>query len=133
MKAVKANVTRGLPHTANVVACDNSGARILRIISVRNAKTVKGRKPSAGIGDYVMCSVVEGKPEMRKQVVAAVIVRQRMPYRRTDGTRVRFEDNAAVVLKDELGNPKGTIIKGPIAKEASDRWPLVAKIASMIV
>lgn len=133
MKAVKANVTRGLPHTANVVACDNSGARILRIISVRNAKTVKGRKPSAGVGDYVMCSVVEGKPEMRKQVVAAVIVRQRMPYMRSDGVRVRFEDNAAVVLKDELGNPKGTMIKGPISKESADRWPLVAKIASMIV
>lgn len=133
MKAVKARVTRGLPHTANVVAADNSGARILRIISVRGAKTVKGRKPSAGIGDYVMCSVVQGKPDMRKTVVAAVIVRQRMPYRRKDGMHVRFEDNAAVVIKDDLGNPKGTMIKGPIAKEASERWPLVSKIASSIV
>ncbi len=133
MKGVKARLTRGLPHTANVTACDNSGARILRIISVKNAKTVKGRKPSATIGDYVMCSVVEGKPEMRKQVVPAIIVRQRMPYRRLDGTRIRFEDNAAIVLKDEMGNPKGTMIKGPIAKEAADRWPLVAKIAGMII
>ncbi len=133
MKGVKARLTRGLPHTANVLACDNSGARILRIISVKNAKTVKGRKPSASVGDYVMCSVVEGKPEMRKQVVAAIIVRQRMPYRRLDGVRIRFEDNAAVVIKDEMGNPKGTMIKGPIAKEAADRWPLVAKIAGMIV
>lgn len=133
MKAVKAYVTRGLPHTANVVAADNSGARILRIISVKTAKTVKGRKPAAGIGDFVMCSVVEGKPEMRKQVVPAVIVRQRMPYRRHDGIRIRFEDNAAVVLKDEMGNPKGTMIKGPIAKEASERWPLIAKIASVVV
>lgn len=133
MKGVKARLTRGLPHTANVFACDNSGARILRIISVKNAKTVKGRKPSASVGDYVMCSVVEGKPEMRKQVVAAIIVRQRMPYRRLDGVRIRFEDNAAVVIKDEMGNPKGTMIKGPIAKEAADRWPLVAKIAGMIV
>ncbi|MBS3147865.1 50S ribosomal protein L14 [Candidatus Woesearchaeota archaeon] len=133
MKAVKARITRGLPHTANVVAADNSGARILRIISVRGAKTVKGRKPSAGVGDYVMCSVVQGRPDMRKQVVAAVIVRQRMPYRRRDGMHVRFEDNAAVVIKDDLGNPKGTMIKGPIAKEASERWPLVSKIASSIV
>ena len=133
MKAVKARITRGLPHTANVVAADNSGARILRIISVRGAKTVKGRKPSAGVGDYVMCSVVQGRPDMRKQVVAAVIVRQRMPYRRRDGMHVRFEDNAAVVIKDALGNPKGTMIKGPIAKEASERWPLVSKIASSIV
>lgn len=135
MKGVKANVTRGLPHTANVLACDNSGARILRIISVRGggSKTVKGRKPSAGVGDYVMCAVVEGKPDMRKQVVSAVIVRQRMPYKRRDGTRIRFEDNAAVVIKDDLGNPKGTMIKGPVAKEACERWPLVAKIASIIV
>ncbi len=133
MKGVKARLTRGLPHTANVLACDNSGARILRIISVKNAKTVKGRKPSASVGDYVMCSVVEGKPEMRKQVVAAIIVRQRMPYRRLDGVRIRFEDNAAVVIKDEMGNPKGTMIKGPIAKEAAERWPLVAKIAGMII
>ena len=133
MKGVKATLTRGLPHTANVLACDNSGARILRIISVKNSKTVKGRKPSASVGDYVMCSVVEGKPEMRKQVVAAIIVRQRMPYRRLDGVRIRFEDNAAVVIKDEMGNPKGTMIKGPIAKEAADRWPLVAKIASIII
>ena len=133
MKAVKARVTRGLPHTANVIACDNSGARILRIISVKNAKTVKGRKPSAGIGDYVMCSVVEGRPDMRKTVVPAVIVRQRMPYRRRDGMRVRFEDNAAVVLKDEMGNPKGTMIKGPIAKEAIERFSPLGKISSIVV
>ena len=133
MKAVKARLTRGLPHTANVVAADNSGARILRIISVKNAKTVKGRKPSASVGDFVMCSVVEGKPDMRKQVVPAIIIRQRMPYRRRDGMRIRFEDNAAVVLKDEMGNPKRTMIKGPMAKEASERWPLVSKIASSVV
>ena len=133
MKAVKARLTRGLPHTANVVAADNSGARTLRIISVKTAKTVKGRKPSASVGDFVMCSVVEGKPEMRKQVVPAIIIRQRMPYMRRDGVRIRFEDNAAVVLKDEMGNPKGTMIKGPMAKEACERWPLVAKIASIVV
>ncbi|MCX6708144.1 MAG: 50S ribosomal protein L14 [Candidatus Woesearchaeota archaeon] len=133
MKALKARITRGLPHTANVLAADNSGARILRIISVQNSKTTKGRKPSAAIGDRVTCSVVEGKPEMRKQVVMAIIVRQKMPYRRLDGTRIRFEDNAAVVIKDDLGNPKGTMIKGPIAKEVAERWPLLAKIASMVL
>lgn len=133
MKGVKARVTKGLPHVANIIAADNSGARILRIISVTNAKTVKGRKPAAGVGDKVKCSVVQGKPEMRKQVVDCVIVRQRRSYRRRNGMRVKFEDNAAVVLKDELGNPKGTMIKGPIAKEVSERWPHIAKIASSIV
>ena len=70
---------------------------------------------------------------MRKQVVFAVIVRQKKEYRRADGTRIKFADNAAVVLKDDKGNPKGTILKGPIAKEACDRWPGIAKMAPMIV
>ena len=87
----------------------------------------------AGIGDLVMASVTKGKPDIRKQVVFAVIVRQKKEYRRPDGTRIKFEDNSAVVLKDDAGNPKGTIFKGPIAKEACDRWPGVAKIANMIV
>jgi len=133
MKGLKARVTRGLPHTANIIACDNSGARVLRIISVRGAKTVKGRKPAAGVGDKVKCSVLKGRPGMRKQVVDCVIVRQRRAYRRKNGLRVKFEDNAAIILKDELGNPKGTMIKGPIAKEVSERWPMVAKIASSIL
>ena len=47
--------------------------------------------------------------------------------------RVKYEDNAAVVLKDDKGNPKGTIFKGPISKEACDRWPGVAKVASVIL
>ena len=47
--------------------------------------------------------------------------------------RVKFEDNAAVVLKDEKGNPKGTIFKGPIAKEATERWPGIAKVAKIVV
>jgi large subunit ribosomal protein L14 len=80
-----------------------------------------------------MASVIRGKPEMRKQVVFAVIVRQRKEYRRLDGTRIKFEDNAAVVLKDDKGNPKGTILKGPIAKEATERWPGIAKISNIVV
>ena len=70
---------------------------------------------------------------MRKQVVFAVIVRQRKEFQRSDGSRIKFEDNAAVVLKDDKGNPKGTIFKGPIAKEATSRWPGIAKVASVIV
>jgi large subunit ribosomal protein L14 len=133
MKAVNANVVKALPMGSNVTTCDNSGAKVLRIFSVKGHKTVKGQSPSAGIGDLVQASVVKGKPDMRKQVVFAIIVRQRKEYRRPDGIRIKFEDNAAVVLKDEKGNPKGTIFKGPIAKEATSRWPGVAKVASIIV
>ncbi len=133
MKAVKARLTRALPHGAMLLACDNSGARLLRLISVRTLKTVKGRPQQAAVGDYIMASVRAGKPEMRKQVVPAIIVRQKRPYKRPDGTRIKFEDNAAIVVKDEFGTPKGTIIKGPVAKEAAERWPALAKIAKMIV
>jgi len=71
---------------------------------------------------------------MRHKVVQAVIVRQKMEFNRPDGTKVKFEDNAAILLKDvRLGMPKGTLIKGPIAKEVAARWPQVAKIASQVL
>jgi large subunit ribosomal protein L14 len=133
MKAVKATITRALPLNAYVETCDNSGAKILKIFSVLGHKTIKGQMPAAGVGDMVMAAVKKGRPDMRKQVVFAIIVRQKREYRRKDGTRVAFEDNAAVVLKDEKGNPKGTIFKGPIAKEVAARWPAVAKVATIIV
>ena len=133
MQARKARVTRGLQAGSLVSTCDNSGATLLKIVSIKNVKTSKKRQPSCGVGDLVLAAVKKGKPEMRKQVVFAVIVRQKREYRRPDGVRVRFEDNAAVVLKDDKGNPKGTIFKGPIAKEATGRWPGVAKTASIII
>lgn len=133
MKGIKARTGRYLPHNCRLVSCDNSGARILKLITVKHHKTRMGRYEAGGLGDEITASVVEGKPDMRKQVVTAVIVRTKKAFRRPDGTRVKFEDNAAVVLKDEFGNPKGTMIKGPVAKEVAERWPAVAKIASIIV
>ena len=133
MKAVKAKVVKGLPVGANVPTCDNSGAKVIEIISVKGYKGVKRRKPTAGVGDIVRAAVKKGRPDMMKQMVYAVIVRQKKEYRRPNGMRIKFEDNAAVVLKDEKGNPKGTIFKGPIAKEATEKWPGVAKVASIII
>lgn len=133
MKSVGSKVTRALPVGCEVQTCDNSGAKVIKVFNVRNLKTVKGRVAAAGVGDLVMASVKKGKPEMRKQVVFAVIVRQKKEFRRSDGTRIKFEDNAAVVLKDDKGNPKGTIFKGPIAKEACERWPGIAKVARIVV
>jgi large subunit ribosomal protein L14 len=133
MKAIKGRMTRALPVGTYIPTCDNSGAKEIKIFTVVGLNTRKGRYPAAGIGDLVMASVKKGRPDMRKQVVMAVIVRQKRPFRRPDGTRVKFEDNAAVVLKDDKGNPKGTIFKGPIAKEACSRWPGIAKIASIII
>ena len=133
MKPIKAHVTRALPHGAMIETCDNSGAKLLRITAIKKHNTTRGRNPSGGVGDLILASVRKGKLEMRKTVVPAVIVRQKKEYRRPDGTRIKFEDNAAVVLKDEKGNAKGTIFKGPIAKEVAERWPAIAKVASMII
>ena len=133
MKAIKARVSRALPLGSLIETCDNSGAKVVKLINVKGQKTKKGRIPAGGVGDLVQASVIKGRPDMRKQVVFAVIVRQRKEYLRPDGMRVQFEDNSVVILKDDQGNPKGTIFKGPIAKEAVDRWPAVAKIAKIIV
>lgn len=133
MQALKSRVTKALPVYAKIETCDNSGAKLVKLFTVVGSKTRKGRISSGGVGDLVMCSVVRGRPDMRKQVVFAVIVRQKKEYRRADGTRIKFEDNAVVVLKDDKGNPKGTIFKGAIAKEACERWPGIAKIASIVV
>ena len=133
MKPIKSRITKGLPTGALVPTCDNSGAKIIRIFSVKGHKTSKGKIPAAGVGDFVLASVKKGRPDMAKEVVFAVIVRQKKEFRRPDGTRVKFEDNSAVVLKDDKGNPKGTMFKGAIAKEACERWPGIAKLASIIV
>ena len=133
MLATPSRIPKCLPHCARVNVCDNSGAKIIKIVSVFGSKTVKGRYSSAAVGDMVMGAVKSGRPDMKKQVVLAVIVRQKRPFRRPDGMRVKFEDNAAVVLKDEKGNPKGTIFKGPVAKEILKRWPMVAKVAKLVV
>ncbi len=133
MKAIGARITRGLPIGSRMETCDNSGAKVVKIISIKNMHSTKGRRAAATVGDLVFVSVVKGKPDIRKQVVPAIIVRQRMPYKRRNGMTLQFEDNSIVILKDEDGNPKGTIFKGPIAKEAADRWPAVAKVARIIL
>ena len=133
MQAVKARITRALNVESQVETCDNSGAKVIKIFAVIGNKTTKGRLSAAGVADLVMASVKRGRPDMRKQVVYAVIVRQKKEYRRADGMRIKFEDNAAVVLKDDKGNPRGTIFKGAIAKEVCERWPAIAKVASIVV
>ncbi len=132
MQGIKANVTRALPSGARLDVVDNTGAKEIEIIQVIGFKGTRRRYPSAGVGDMVVASVKKGTPEMRKQVVRAVIVRQRKEYRRRDGTRVKFEDNAAVIT-NEKGDPKGSEIKGPVAKEAAERWSKIASVASIIV
>ena len=133
MKAISARVTRGLNLGSKVVAADNSGARIVKVVGVKHGKSKKGRQQYAKVGDWVKVSVRAGKPELRGQVFDAVVIRQKKPYKRLTGERVCFEDNAVALLKDEKGNPKGTMIKGPVAREIFERWKEVAKIAQYVL
>jgi len=132
MKAISAKATAGLNLGAKMIASDNSGAKIVRLVSVKRAKAKKGKQVCAKMADWVKVSVKKGIPDMKGKVFDAVIIRQKKPYRRLNGERIAFEDNAVAILKDEKGNPKGTQIKGAIAREVSERWPQVAKIASIV-
>ncbi len=131
MKAIKADVTKSLSKGSRLVCADNTGARELQIISVKNYRGTRRRQPKAGIGDVVVVSVKKGDPDMRRQVLDAVVVRQKKPFRRPDGTRVMFEDNAAVIIDDNQ-EPRGTEIRGPIAREVADRFGPVASTAKII-
>jgi large subunit ribosomal protein L14 len=133
MKAVAARLTKGLNVGSLVNAADNSGARIVRIVGANRSKTRRGRQQYVKIGDWVRVSVRAGNPELKGQVFEAVVIRAKKPFRRYTGERVAFTDNAVALMKDEKGNPKGTQIKGPIAREVGDRYPFVAKIAKFVL
>lgn len=132
MKAIGARGTAGLNLGARVIATDNSGAKVVKIVSVKKWKGRKGKQACAKIADWVKVSVQKGIPDMKGKVFDAVVVRLKRPYRRNTGEVLCFQDNAVSILKDEKGNPKGTIIKGPVAREVLERWPNVAKIASNV-
>lgn len=131
-KAVNANIPRSLPTGAQLVCADNSGAKVVEIIAVRGYKGVHRRYPAAGVADLVIVSVKKGNPEMRRQVLKAVIIRQTKEYRRADGTRIKFADNAAIIVGDD-GLPKGTEIKGAVAREATERWNKIGTISSIVI
>ena len=103
-----------------LVVADNSGAKEIMCINIPGSS----RRRYASIGDVIVGTVKEAIPraQVRKgEVVRAVIVRTAKPYRRPDGTYVRFDDNAAVIISDKLNNPRGTRIFGPVARELRDR------------
>ncbi len=125
-------ITPGIIVGTRLTVADNSGAKVAMVIGVPEVKTRLRKLPYAGIGDLVVVTIKKGTPDTVNQVMYGIIVRQRKPYRRPDGTRVAFEDNAVVIVTPE-GTPKGTEIRGPIAREAAERWNMIANIATMIV
>lgn len=128
----KPKISRGLLAGSTLRCADNTGARVLRLIQVMGYKGRLRRVPSAAVGDRIIVSVRHGTPDMRKKIFQAVIVRQRKTYRRADGIWIQFEDNAAVIITPD-GEMKGSEIRGPVAKEAAERWPRIASAASIIV
>ncbi len=106
------------PYTRLKVA-DNSGAKVISCIGVPGGS---GRR-YAGLGDVIVASVKESAPAAgvtSGEVVKAVVVRTKQPYRRKDGSHIRFDDNAAVIIGDDR-MPRGTRIFGPVARELRDK------------
>lgn len=128
----KFRMSLGLPVGAVMNCADNSGAKNLYVIAVAGIGARLNRLPAAAIGDMVMISVKKGKPELRKKVTPAVVVRQRKPWRRKNGVFLYFEDNAGVIVNAK-GEMKGSAITGPVGKECADLWPRIASNAGSIV
>jgi len=132
MKAMASSVSKTLQPGSSLVCADNSGVKMFQIITVRKYKTRRRGRALAGVASLVNCRVLVGNEKVMHQVHRAVIVRQRKEYKRANGMTISFEDNAAVMV-DEDSNPKGTIIKGPVAKEVVERYPTIGKIAGIVV
>jgi large subunit ribosomal protein L14 len=128
----KPHIPRTLVTGSKINCADNSGAKELNIVNVTGYKGRLKRMPAASVGDMIIISVSRGSPDLRRSVFPAILIRQRKPYRRADGVWIQFEDNAAVIITPE-GELRGSEIRGPVAKEAAQRWPRVAGAASMIV
>jgi large subunit ribosomal protein L14 len=111
---------------------DNTGAKEVMCIKVLGGS----RRRFATLGDVVVCSVksvIPGSEIKKKSIVRAVIVRTRAPNRRTDGSYVRFDSNAAVII-DSDNNPRGTRIFGAVARELRDRrFMKIVSLASEVV
>lgn len=104
---------------SRINVCDNSGAKQLLCISVLGGT----RKRYARVGDIIVASVKQASPTGnvgRKQVVKAVVVRTKNTIRRPDGSTIRFDDNAAVIIDDEK-MPKATRIFGPVPRELREK------------
>ncbi|HMO13706.1 MAG TPA: 50S ribosomal protein L14 [Pirellulaceae bacterium] len=115
-----------------LTVADNTGAKELMCIKVLGGS----RRRFAGLGDVIICSVksvIPGSDVKKKAVVQAVIVRCKQPTRRADGSYIRFESNAAVII-DKDRNPRGTRIFGAVARELRDRdFMKIVSLANEVV
>ncbi len=132
MKSVATKISKSLIPSSVLTCADNSGAKTLMIINKIGKGGRHGRLATSGIGDIVMASVKSGSPQYLKKKVRVVIIRQKQPIRRPNGMRVRFEDNAGILIT-ETNLPVGTEVKGAMAREVVERYIKLAGIASRVV
>lgn len=132
MRGLTAKIPRALQTGSKMVCADNTGARVVQIVSVFGYHGVKNRQPKMGIGDLATVSVKKGTQDMKRKLVRAVVVRQKKEFRRPNGLRVSFEENAMILLNED-GDPRGTDIKGPVAREVAERYPKVGSMATIII
>lgn len=131
MLGLTAKTTKPITTGTRLWCDDNSGAKIVEVFAVKGFRARLRSYPKAGIGDVVIVAVKKGKPEIVKKKEKALIIRQKKEFRRGKG-RVKFEDNACVLI-DDNNLPKGTEIKGCVAREIAERFPKVVAIASSVV
>lgn len=132
MKGISTKISKSLIPSSVLTCADNSGAKTIMIINKIGKAGKKGRLAACGIGDVVMCSVKSGNPQYIKKKVRVVIIRQKQPIRRANGMRVKFEDNAGILIT-ESNLPVGTEVKGAMAREVVERYIKLAGIASRVV
>ncbi len=117
---------------------DNSGAKIVQVIGILGGSTARGKytRRAVGVGDRIVCSVKKALPNSEIKTgdkVRAVIVRTRYPTRRADGSYVRFDSNACVLIGED-SNPRGTRIFGAVARELRERnYMKIVSLASEVI
>jgi len=123
---------------SRVDVADNTGAKVAYIIRVLGTSTARGRttRPTATVGDRVVCSVkksLSGSDMKTGTIVKGVVVRTNYPVKRADGSSVRFDKNAVVLIDDD-GNPRGTRIFGAVARELREKsYMKIVSLASEVV
>ena len=113
----------------NLVVADNSGARVVRVFRIYGGS----HRKSCSVGDIVQCAVKDAIPNgkvKKSDVVKAVIVRTSYPIERKDGSTIRFDDNACVIINEDK-SPVGTRVFGPVARELREKGEAFMKIVSL--
>ena len=115
-----------------LTVADNSGAKIVRCFRVLGGC----RKRYAGIGDVIIASVQKAEPRKsvkKKDILHAVVVRQRSPYRRKDGSYIRFDENAVVLIDKEKREPLANRVFGPVPRELTERFQKIISLAPEVI